>query len=467
MVLWRQRMIRLTLVFSDIMLSLVVWGGAFALQSVWGRGAPSDVMIGTVTPSVVLWVGLRALLGLYPGYGLNQAEELRRQTYATLTTLAITSTFAVALQVGDRMSRLMLGLSFLGLLLFAPLARQLVKWGMMKARLWGKPVVLLGSGEPGRHITTLLVKEWGLGYIPVAVFDIPSAATEGSHITPEEESLAQALDLSKKRGIDSIVFAMPHTRREDIPRLVDAVSMRFRHVMIIPNLGGITNSTVMARDLAGTLAVEIRHTLLDARVRKVKRALDLFGAVVGGLIISPILLALAVLVKLDSPGPALYGHQRLGAADRHFRCWKFRTMHTNAEELLDQYLQNNPQLQDEWARGFKLRSDPRVTRMGRFLRKTSLDELPQLWNVLCGEMSLVGPRPIVDAEVSKYGKVYALYRRIRPGMSGFWQVSGRNSTSYEERVALDAYYIQNWSIWLDFVILARTVSSVILGRGAH
>jgi lipopolysaccharide/colanic/teichoic acid biosynthesis glycosyltransferase len=142
-------------------------------------------------------------------------------------------------------------------------------------------------------------------------------------------------------------------------------------------------------------------------------------------------------------------------------------MHINMELLLDEYLQGNPHLRSEWERTFKLRNDPRVTRVGRFLRKTSLDELPQLWNVLCGEMSLVGPRPMLVEEISAYGEVYRLYKRVRPGITGLWQVSGRNDTSHEERIEMVASYVNNWSVWLDLVILARTIKTVLLGHGAH
>ena len=142
-------------------------------------------------------------------------------------------------------------------------------------------------------------------------------------------------------------------------------------------------------------------------------------------------------------------------------------MQPRAEQLLENYLRDNPNLRAEWEHTQKLRDDPRITRIGRFLRKSSLDELPQLWNVLRGEMSLVGSRPIVDAEVPKYGEVYELYRRIRPGISGLWQVSGRSNTSYSKRVAMDSYYVRNWSFWLDVILLIRTVKIVLLGRGAQ
>ena len=141
-------------------------------------------------------------------------------------------------------------------------------------------------------------------------------------------------------------------------------------------------------------------------------------------------------------------------------------MHRDSQRLLTELLQNRPDLRAEWEQNQKLQDDPRITRVGRVLRKTSLDELPQLWNVLRGEMSMVGPRPIVDAEIPKYREAYDLYRRVKPGMSGLWQVSGRSSTSYDERVQLDTYYVRNWSVWIDLVILVRTVGAVVFSRGA-
>jgi Undecaprenyl-phosphate galactose phosphotransferase WbaP len=279
--------------------------------------------------------------------------------------------------------------------------------------------------------------------------------------------MTDAVAMAGEYAFDTVIFTMPRARREHLDKLMNLASHSFRYVVVMPDVGEIVSSAVIARNFAGNLGVEIKQSLLFPWARRTKHALDLLLTVVGGLLISPLLLALVILIKLDSQGPAFYGHRRLGAGGKHFRCWKFRTMHTDAEQRLDEYLQGNPHLRAEWEQNFKLRDDPRVTRAGRFLRKTSLDELPQLWNVLRGQMSLIGPRPIVDAEVSRYGTVYELYQRIRPGISGLWQVSGRSDTNYARRVKLDAYYVHNWSVWLDLVVLVRTLRSVLLSRGAY
>ncbi len=468
---WRQRVVNLTLVFSDLVLALFIWEVACLVRILWAPGYLSGVVVASIVPIALVWVGHRAMQGLYPGYGIDEAEELRRQTHALLAALAFVAIFALAFQIGDAISRFLLGLVFASLLLLSPLMRHFIKKWLMRHGVWGKPVVILGAGDTGTRVEKLLGQEWGLGFRLGALFDsrpegrLPEVKEVGEGML-DENVPAKVVELGRKHRVDTLFLAMPHVPREHLARLADSASVHFRSVVVIPDLAGVTNSDVVARNIAGILGVEVRHNLLDPWIRRFKRGLDLIGALVGGLFISPLLVVLAILIKLDSPGPVLFGHWRLGAGGSHFRCWKFRTMHADAERLLEEHLKNNPHLRAEWEQSQKLRDDPRVTRAGRFLRKTSLDELPQLWNVLRGEMSLVGPRPIVEAEVSKYGEVYALYSRIKPGMSGFWQVSGRSDTSYENRVAMDAHYVRNWSIWLDLMILARTARSVLAGRGA-
>ena len=197
-----------------------------------------------------------------------------------------------------------------------------------------------------------------------------------------------------------------------------------------------------------------------------KRVFDLVVALLLVIAISPILLLIALLAKLDG-GPATFGHRRIGANGETFVCWKFRTMVPNADEVLARVLATDPEARAEWDRDFKLKNDPRITRIGRVLRVTSFDELPQLFNVLKGEMSLVGPRPIVAKEVARYGSAFHDYARCRPGITGIWQVSGRNNIDYGSRVRLDQEYARNWSFRRDGYILLQTAVVVIQGRGAY
>jgi Undecaprenyl-phosphate galactose phosphotransferase WbaP len=201
--------------------------------------------------------------------------------------------------------------------------------------------------------------------------------------------------------------------------------------------------------------------------RITKRLMDIVLTLVGGMLLLPLLFYIAVAVKMSSRGPVLYANERIGRDGRRFRMWKFRSMFTNGDVLLEYYLDAHPEFREEWETTQKLKWDPRITRIGRFIRKTSLDELPQLWNVLRGDMSLVGPRPILLEEETKYGDYYALYTMVAPGITGMWQVSGRSNTSYQERLDLVAYYVRNWSLWLDIYLLMRTVRIVLFGKGAY
>jgi Undecaprenyl-phosphate galactose phosphotransferase WbaP len=207
--------------------------------------------------------------------------------------------------------------------------------------------------------------------------------------------------------------------------------------------------------------------IMSVRGQRTKRVFDLIVAVILSIAGLPLAGLIALAIRMESGGPILFGHMRIGHRRRRFRVWKFRTMVGNSEEMLERHLADNPAAAVEWELTQKLRDDPRITRVGRFLRRTSLDELPQLWNILRGDMSVVGPRPIVDEEVGKYGSAFQLYANVRPGLTGLWQVSGRNNTSYGRRVHLDADYIRNWSVGLDLRILCRTGREVVAGRGAY
>lgn len=483
---WGQRLVVAALVCSDVLLALATWWLASAFQDIWGKGTLSEVAIATMVPVVAVWVGLRALLGLYPGYGLGQVEELRRHTYALFAAVAMLAVFALGFKVGGMLSRLLLVSFFLGLLLLTPFARGMMKRGLRQTGLWGRPVMVLGSGQNGGRVrsdvTKLLQERWELGYNPAAVFDCHLAraaqdrtldrgtfyeeAMAQEEETLTEETLTDAAKLARTQGVDAAIFAMPYTRREQVAELVSLASLHFQHVLIIPNLGGVTNSAVVARDLAGTFAVEIKYNLLNPWALRVKRVADLVATVIGGTFVVPLMVALALLVWLETRGPIFYKDKRMGQDGHLFSCIKFCTMVPEAETLLRRLLEEDPELREEYSKYHKLRDDPRVTRVGRFLRKTSLDEMPQLWNVLRGEMSLVGPRPYLPRESREIGMTQSEILRVPPGITGPWQVAGRSQTFFSERVRMDAYYVRDWSVWLDLVILAQTFKTVVFGRGA-
>ncbi|HBP9090224.1 TPA: exopolysaccharide biosynthesis polyprenyl glycosylphosphotransferase, partial [Escherichia coli] len=210
----------------------------------------------------------------------------------------------------------------------------------------------------------------------------------------------------------------------------------------------------------------VQHNLAKASSRILKRIFDLVGSIAIIITISPLLLYIYNKVKKDG-GPAIYSHERIGKGGKIFKCLKFRSMVTNSKEVLEDLLSKDIQAKQEWEATFKLKNDPRITKIGHFLRRTSLDELPQLFNVLKGEMSLVGPRPIITAELEKYNDEVAYYLLSKPGMTGLWQVSGRSDVDYETRVYLDTWYVKNWSMWNDIAILFKTIGVVLKKDGAY
>jgi Undecaprenyl-phosphate galactose phosphotransferase WbaP len=265
-------------------------------------------------------------------------------------------------------------------------------------------------------------------------------------------STQQANETSNQRGATVRVA----TRR---PHLVSATEMR---------LQSESANEVGLEAEVGTVIAHPRDpiTLPTGGAAVAKRLLDVIGAVVLGLVFAPLMLVILFLMR-KGDGSVIYRHWRVGRNGQMFSCLKFRTMVPNADQVLRDLLESDPELQAEWVRDHKLRNDPRVTRLGRFLRRTSLDELPQLMNVLRGEMSLVGPRPVIREELLRYGRNVNTYLAAKPGITGLWQVTGRNDTDYRRRVVLDTYYVRNQNLLLDLYILAKTTGVVLGGNGAY
>jgi exopolysaccharide biosynthesis polyprenyl glycosylphosphotransferase len=277
--------------------------------------------------------------------------------------------------------------------------------------------------------------------------------------------LALAPILAQRLKIPYAVLAMPGVDGPKLLQIVERVGGNFSHLLVIPDLFGFATLGVPAKNLGGILGVEVRQQLLLPGPRLAKRVMDATLTGIGVLFVLPFLVIIALLIKLDSKGPVFYWQNRLGKDGEFFRAYKFRTMHGDGEARLKAILDGDPQLRAEYEIFHKLRKDPRVTRIGRVLRKFSLDEFPQLLNVIIGDMSLVGPRPYIEREVTEMGGQEKIILRAPPGMTGMWQVTDRNATSFAQRVQIDVYYVRNWSPWLDIHILAKTFGVVIKGSG--
>ncbi len=399
----------------------------------------------TLWPVLVLFVLARAMFGLYPGYGVHSAEELRRGVVSTVVVVFFVLAGSALFQFSSVYSRAVLVLAGVIVLVGLPLVRALVKALLARTPFYGEPLWVIGASPQADALVAILEQRRVLGL---------RVAGRSSSL-PERPLFVRTC------------LVVPDPAKTHVPSLLDGLYRRFERVWLVPDLLEVASVWVIPRDLEGHIALELRNNLVKPMNRILKRTLDLSLMLLLLPVVFPLCMVLALLIRLDSKGPTLFGHERVGRDGETFTAWKFRTMCTDSDAQLAAYLTSHPEAELEWLETRKLRHDPRVTRLGRLLRRLSLDELPQAWNVLRGDMSLVGPRPIMADELEWYGDKAHLYTRVRPGITGLWQVSGRNTLSYAERVRLDAYYVRNWSLWLDLVIMSQTVAVVLKAEGAY
>ncbi|HEX3601082.1 MAG TPA: undecaprenyl-phosphate galactose phosphotransferase WbaP, partial [Lacipirellulaceae bacterium] len=355
---------------------------------------------------------------------------------------------------------------FLACLFVLPITRNWLRHLLGRYTRWGLPTIVCGDDAAAVRLYYWLSENRHLGLRPVGIV----GNRETLDATPDDKWYAgswnDAQDVADKRRVFWAVVVPPDDRSTSISALIADYLFTIPQVHVLSELTGLPDHW-NPQQLDGLSGIQLQQNLILPLPRLTKRVMDFVAAVAGGILLLPFLLYLVVAVQMSSRGPVFYGHTRIGRYGRRFKAWKFRTMFQDANLVLDQYLEANPEAMEEWTRDHKLKFDPRVTRIGRFLRKTSLDELPQLWNVICGDMSLVGPRPIVTDEIAKYGQYYGFYTMVKPGITGLWQVSGRNNTTYAERVQLDSYYVRNWSPWMDVVLLLKTIRIVLFAKGAY
>lgn len=418
-------------------------------------------------PILGLFVAAYALVGLYPGVAMSPVDEMRWICLTTTLMYLVLAAMVFMRREGEIYSRGVFIMAWVLSVLLVIAYRAAMRLLFARKSWWGYPVMILGAGQTGSMVIRTLKRRPGTGLRPVLVLDDDPQKHGTLHGVPVVGGVELAPGLARTRKIPYAIVAMPGVPRDRLLSLLERYGSSFAHLLVIPDLFEFSSLWVEAKDMGGVLGLEVRQRLLLPGPRLAKFSIDLAATLIGGLLVLPLILLIALLVKLDSHGSVFYSQQRIGQNGETFKAWKFRTMVQNADAVLKDYLELHPEQQAAWERDHKLKRDPRVTPIGRFLRRTSLDELPQLWNILRGEMSLVGPRPIVDEEIPRYGDKFSLYTKVIPGLTGLWQVSGRNNITYEERVSLDAYYVRNWSVWLDVYILLRTVWVVLTGEGAY
>jgi len=448
------------LMIGDMASLILVYIMILPLQNNKGfdHGEYSPIIWGCV------WLLWRAYYGLYPGYGRSPQTELRLHVVGTIqiTAIHLIASFAVQGYVKGVVINLFY---WLLIIISSLLARYFIRHIMIRLDKFGRPISIIGAGQTAQIAISHLKSHPSYGLNPIAAYD-DNTALHGGNIQGVPILGPLSLALSEPRTEQALI-SMPGVRAELQQRIVNAIYAVFPYTWVIPDLFGVPNQALQPHNIGSVASLEIKNNLRSVQSRAMKRTIDLVGSGVGGLFILPVLLIIAILIKIDSPGPAVYRARRLGRDGRPFDCFKFRSMHRDAEEKLISVLNSDPVLRAEYEATHKLKNDPRVTRLGRFLRSTSLDELPQLANVFLGTMSLVGPRPIVQGEVEKYGAIYAVYKQVRPGMTGYWQANGRSDTSYDERVGMDYFYVTNWTPWLDMIVLIQTIRVVLLGKGAY
>jgi Undecaprenyl-phosphate galactose phosphotransferase WbaP len=412
-----------------------------------------------ILPVAYYWVGL------YPGYAMNAVQHLRGRVLSTFMVFSVLIAWDYTFEHRE-WSRGVILSTMIFALIVPPLLQSLFRKLLIRSGVGTVPVLVLGGGDTGRLLVRKLQINPDLGLAPIAVLD-DDPRKWGLNI--EGVPVAGPLSLSNdfEREAKVVIVAMPRMNRERLLELVH--QLLFPNVILVPDLAGVQTLWTTSRDLGGVLGLELRKNLLLSKNRFLKRTADYFLSVPLFLCSLPILAICVIWIKIVSPGPALFSQEREGADGKRIRIWKLRTMHIDAEWLLDEYLEADPAQKSLWVSHFKLKKDPRVLPgIGSFLRASSLDELPQLWNVLAGEMSLVGPRPFPFYHLESFSGAFRNLRRsVTPGLTGLWQVSDRSNGDLAVQEAQDTYYIRNWSLWLDLYVLIRTVQAVITARGAY
>ena len=477
---------------ADLFMLEAIMALALFLRSLFGGEIALELYL-YIFAGLLLMLPLYALFDLYPPVLVYAVEAVRRLSQATTCLFLLIFAMTFFFKTGGDYSRLALCLAWLLSILIMPVWRGMVKRHFSRYSWWGNGLILCGSRKWLNKAVAHLCYNRSVGLKPCGVVflegDSPALAPAGQE--PETAMPVGGPSETAGQFVVSLLgnagrtVSLPVLSLENMPdyarsfnspyALINLENMPDKDNTHLAELSSHFKKTFFAfpfltylncwtnlTDMGGQFVLETRQKLLDVRRQYIKRTIDLFLTLCGAAVFIPITLIIAFLIKWEDGGPVFFAHTRIGKGGRKIKVFKFRTMVPDAEALLREKLAADPELAREWQANHKLKNDPRITKTGKWLRKSSLDELPQVWNVLKGELSFVGPRPIVEAEIEKYGPAgFELYKRVLPGLTGYWQISGRSSTTYEQRVSFDSYYIRNWSIWQDIYIIACTPRALL------
>ena len=419
------------LVDEGLGLSAVAWNTVFSMAQL----------------GILFGIGIFIFQGLYPGYGLTAVKELEQMCKGISIGFVLLTTLSFLNKAYLIFPRSVILMAWIICLFLLPTIRFAFRNILSRTPIYGVPVVVFGDGQWAKDVISSLNRVKRLGWRPNSKKPIQSFA---QHISKHSPSIA-ILAFEKNVPLSQSIRELNH---------------HFSKVVVVEETNNFGSLWVEIRDLDSIMGLEYQFHLLSKTNTYFKKSIDILGAFLLVVLLSPLLLIVSFLVKIDSKGPILYRQERLGRSFNPIKIYKFRSMVPDAEERLQQLLASDPDTNAMYKKYHKLDKDPRVTKIGRFIRRFSIDEFPQLINVLKGEMSLSGPRAYLPSELEEMGDYAETILRVNPGMTGWWQVLGRHGTSFQKRLQMDEYYISNWSIWMDVYIFMKTIGVVIFGKGA-
>ena len=453
------------LLIGDIFSVVTVFYIAFTIRIGQGSNQLFSLYIKSFFLIVLLLLVAFAEKRLYTKKYLYYLDEILDVFISFIVVFFIFMMFAFVYKVGPKYSRFVVGIGFLFSFIFDIIIRYVIRILLSRTGILKTNVLIIGGGKTGEFLTRILKKQDRI-YSIVGILDDNKIGDDVEDIS----IIGKLPDLRKvlsEKQVNEVIFTItvyPIEKMLEVARICDSFGVNFK---VVPNIFGLATATASLEEIEGVILLNLKRNKIVGFSAFVKRFIDIAISLIALIILSVPMLIIAVLIKLDSKGSVFFKHKRIGQFGKPFYCWKFRTMVVNAEEVLHELFEKDPSSKEEFYNNFKIKNDLRITRVGKFLRKYSLDEIPQIFNILKGDMSLVGPRPIVEKEMEKYSKYVDLLLEAKPGMAGLWVAKGRSDIDYDERVLIDVYYLQNWSLWLDIKIFVYAAISVIKGKGAY